>query len=71
MHIARAVFLPNFTQFVKSSLIMDLKNHEYSCQPMHLLLSSHPTCFGVHYDAIVRGLYTIIITEYPYDSWWS
>jgi hypothetical protein len=37
--------------------------HLYSYQPMHLLLLSHPTRFGIHY--------TIIITDYAYDSWWS
>jgi hypothetical protein len=29
LHIARAVFLPNFTQFVKSSLVMDLNSHVF------------------------------------------
>jgi hypothetical protein len=29
MPIARAVFLPNFTQFVKSSVVMDLNNHVF------------------------------------------
>ena len=29
MPIARAVFLPNFVQFVKSSLVRDLNNHVF------------------------------------------
>jgi hypothetical protein len=45
-------------------------SNEYSYQPMLLLLLLHPTCFSTNHDAIIRGLYTII-TEYPYDPWWS